>query len=268
MWVAQVHRPSTFPEGRLTLQTSRAKHSRSYVECPYHVTLIDKLSKHFKYLCLEVFFTKYNFFFNGSSAQSGPWPLIEFRNHFSQKVGLLGWVISPSQGLYRNTGQHKHRINAHTHHTSHIHALSGIRTHDPSVRASEDSSCLRQRGYRDRLASERAKTVHALDCAAAVTGPQNIIRVIKWRRWDGECISHAWKEGEVYTEFYSENRKQRNWSVRRKWNNTLIMLKCEDVETPPPRGGVFWVAERILAFQERFCSVDLLKAYEGVILIT
>jgi hypothetical protein len=30
------------------------------------------------------------------------------------------------------------------------HALSGIRTHDPSVRASEDSSCLRQRGHCDR----------------------------------------------------------------------------------------------------------------------
>jgi hypothetical protein len=30
-----------------------------------------------------------------------------------------------------------HRINAHRY----IHALSGIRTHDPSVRASEDGSC-------------------------------------------------------------------------------------------------------------------------------
>jgi hypothetical protein len=31
-----------------------------------------------------------------------------------------------------------------------IHALSGIRTHDPRVRAREDSSCLRRRGYCDR----------------------------------------------------------------------------------------------------------------------
>jgi hypothetical protein len=31
-----------------------------------------------------------------------------------------------------------------------MHALSGIRTHDPSVRVSEDSSCLRRRGYCDR----------------------------------------------------------------------------------------------------------------------
>jgi hypothetical protein len=31
-----------------------------------------------------------------------------------------------------------------------IHASSGIRTHDPSVRASEDSPCLRLRGHCDR----------------------------------------------------------------------------------------------------------------------
>jgi hypothetical protein len=55
-------------------------------------------------------------------------------------------------------------------HTPNIHALSGIRAHDHSVRGSEDSSYLRWLGYRDRLASERAKTVHALDRAAAVTG--------------------------------------------------------------------------------------------------
>jgi hypothetical protein len=32
-----------------------------------------------------------------------------------------------------------------------IHGLSGIQTHDPSVRTNEDSSCLRQRGHCDRL---------------------------------------------------------------------------------------------------------------------
>jgi hypothetical protein len=78
-------------------------------------------------------------------AHSGPRPLIQFRNHSSQAVGPLGRVISPSQGRYLHTGQHKHRINAHTD----IHALSGIRDYDPSVRASEDSSCLRPRGYCD-----------------------------------------------------------------------------------------------------------------------
>jgi hypothetical protein len=65
--------------------------------------------------------------------------------HFSvrilrQSIGLLGQGISPSQDRYL----HKHRINTD------IHALSGIRTHDPSFRASENSSCLRPRGQCDR----------------------------------------------------------------------------------------------------------------------
>jgi hypothetical protein len=72
----------------------------------------------------------------------GPWPLHQLRDLFTQTAGLLGRVISSSQG-----GQHKHRINAHTD----IHTLSGIRMHDPSVPANEDSLCLRQRGYCDRL---------------------------------------------------------------------------------------------------------------------
>jgi hypothetical protein len=38
----------------------------------------------------------------------------------------------------------------HTHTHTHIHASSGTRTHDPSVRASEDSLWLRPRGHYDR----------------------------------------------------------------------------------------------------------------------
>jgi hypothetical protein len=65
----------------------------------------------------------------------GPGLFINFVIIFTQTLGLLGRVISPSQGRYLHTQQHKHRINAHTD----IYALSGIRTHDPSVRASEIS---------------------------------------------------------------------------------------------------------------------------------
>jgi hypothetical protein len=57
---------------------------------------------------------------------------LQFLN-LRHSVGLLGRRISPSQGRYL----YKHRINTN------IRALSGIRTHDPSVRAGEDSSCLR-----------------------------------------------------------------------------------------------------------------------------
>jgi hypothetical protein len=81
-------------------------------------------------------------------AHSGPRPLIQFRNHFSQTVGLLGRVISSSQGRYLNTGKHKHRINAYTHETS-----------------------MPQVGFEPQIpVSQRAKTFHALDRAATVTG--------------------------------------------------------------------------------------------------
>jgi hypothetical protein len=72
------------------------------------------------------------------------WALASFSVSWSilQTVGLLGRVISSSQGLIQdNTNTDKHR------HTPNIHALCGIRTHDPSLRASEDSSCLRPLDY-------------------------------------------------------------------------------------------------------------------------
>jgi hypothetical protein len=71
-----------------------------------------------------------------------------FKIFLTQTVGLLGRVISPSQGRYQHRGQHKHRTNAHTD----THALYGIRTHVPSARESEDSSCPRPRGHCDRHA--------------------------------------------------------------------------------------------------------------------
>jgi hypothetical protein len=66
---------------------------------------------------------------------------------YTQTVGLLGPVISPSQDLCLHTEQQNHRINLHN---IHIHASSRIRTHDTSVRASKDGSCLRPRGRCDR----------------------------------------------------------------------------------------------------------------------
>jgi hypothetical protein len=61
----------------------------------------------------------------------GPGLFFTFVIFFTQTVGLLGQEISSSQGRYLHTLQHKHRINEHTD----IHALRGIRTHDPSFRA-------------------------------------------------------------------------------------------------------------------------------------
>jgi hypothetical protein len=65
-----------------------------------------------------------------------------------QTAGLLGRVIRSSQGLYLNTGQHKHRINTYT-----------CKTSITSV------------GFEPMIsASERTTTVHTLDSSATVTG--------------------------------------------------------------------------------------------------
>jgi hypothetical protein len=88
------------------------------------------------------------FFFHWLYSPLEPWPLIFGFMIILQTVGLLGRVISSKQGLYLNTGQHKHRINTYTHQTS--------------------MPCMR---FEPMIpASERAKTVHALDRSATVTG--------------------------------------------------------------------------------------------------
>jgi hypothetical protein len=76
------------------------------------------------------------------SAHSGSRPLILFRNHFFT-VGRT--PVARPLPKQRTTQTQNKRI-----HTPNIHALSGIRTHDPSVRAREDSSYLRPRSYCDR----------------------------------------------------------------------------------------------------------------------
>jgi hypothetical protein len=73
-----------------------------------------------------------------------PWPLVQFLNLYI--AGRTPWkgdqpVAKP---LLAYTGQHKHRINAHTH------ASKEFQPRIPSVRAGEDSSCLRPRGQCDQ----------------------------------------------------------------------------------------------------------------------
>jgi hypothetical protein len=46
---------------------------------------------------------------------------------------------------------HTHRTTQHRKTRTHVHASTGIRNHDLSVRAAEDSKCLRLLGHWDRL---------------------------------------------------------------------------------------------------------------------
>jgi hypothetical protein len=53
-------------------------------------------------LCIHFFFQL------ASTVCMGPWPsLMDFSIH-RHLIGLLGWGISPTQGLYQNTETHRH----------------------------------------------------------------------------------------------------------------------------------------------------------------
>jgi hypothetical protein len=61
---------------------------------------------------------------------------LSYGTAYTQSVGLLGRGIRLSQGRYLHTEQHKQNKRTD------IHASSGIRTHDPNVRAGEEVSTI------------------------------------------------------------------------------------------------------------------------------
>jgi hypothetical protein len=110
----------------------------------------------------------------------------QFLDH-SQTVGLLGRVISSSHGLCLNTETRTPT------HTSNIQVLSGSGTHDPVLRASEDSACLRLLGYRDRhQVHYRPKTVFG----AFLRHKISLRLLLHERFWHVLAISHVavWKQ--------------------------------------------------------------------------
>jgi hypothetical protein len=89
------------------------------------------------------------YIFYGSSSPFRALSLTQFRNH-SFTDCTTPWTSDQCDKMplpkHRTTQTQKKRM-----HTPNIHALSGIRTHDPRFWASEDSSCLRPRVYCDQL---------------------------------------------------------------------------------------------------------------------
>jgi hypothetical protein len=89
-------------------------------------------------------------------SQFGPWPTsmklsVSLQFTRSETFGRTPWA--EDQLVARPLPIHKYRkTHIHTQEPN-THALSWIRTHDPSFRASEDSACLRPLGYRDRHTS-------------------------------------------------------------------------------------------------------------------
>jgi hypothetical protein len=88
------------------------------------------------------------FFFLWLYSPFGPCRLTyrRFLELFRHMVGLLGRVICPSQGFYL------HRTTQHRKTRTNIHALSGIRTHDPSNQPAKTQAS-------DRTATVTGKTL-------------------------------------------------------------------------------------------------------------
>jgi hypothetical protein len=81
-----------------------------------------------------------------SPAVQPPWALasdFQFHDHFTD--GRTPWTRDRPLFKHRTTQTQNKHI-----HLPKIHALCGIRTHEPGFRASENSSCLRPLCYRDR----------------------------------------------------------------------------------------------------------------------
>jgi hypothetical protein len=79
-------------------------------------------------------------------------PLLEHKADFS-----VSWSFTDcrtpwtgDQLVARPLPKHRATQTQKNAHTPKIHALNGIRIHDPGLQASEDSSCLRPLGYSDR----------------------------------------------------------------------------------------------------------------------
>jgi hypothetical protein len=99
----------------------------------------------------------------------GPCLCFQFHDHFTD--GRTPWTSD--QLIARPLPKHRttQTQNKHTH-TPNIHALCGIRTHDPGFRAREDSSCLRSLGYRDLHST---KTLPSKSCILLAVLLPNII---------------------------------------------------------------------------------------------
>jgi hypothetical protein len=72
-------------------------------------------------------------------------------------------------------------------HTPNTHALSPIRTHDPSVRASEDISCHRPRGYCDRPVMNYKVYKASGRCLISVFIPEGLKKTKKDLSQDSKC---------------------------------------------------------------------------------
>jgi hypothetical protein len=98
------------------------------------------------------------------------------------------WCFTQLVGpLRRRSVRRKVSTCTHTHiektHVD-IHTSAGVRIHDPSFRAREDSSCLRQRGHCERLSRLTTNAnVSVYDVSSALISHKSVFRNVS-KNWD------------------------------------------------------------------------------------
>jgi hypothetical protein len=115
---------------------------------------------------------------------------------YTQSVGLLGRGISPSQGRYLHTKEHKHRISAET-----SMPWVGFETTIPVF--------------------ERAKTFHALDRAATVIGFKLLLDEWNIRTW----VRHVAYRYQMHGRYWSGNLNGREPLEGVRMYGIIIVIK-------------------------------------------
>jgi hypothetical protein len=126
------------------------------------------------------------FIFEWLYSPCGSWPLFQFLDLFT--IGRTPWtsdqLVTRSLPIHRATQtQNKHIY------TPNIHALSGIRSHDHSVRASEDSSSatvIGQSLYYDlNILGVSGHTNIAIECLQVLSLSGSVYRSSHWWSYGG-----------------------------------------------------------------------------------
>jgi len=116
---------------------------------------------------------------------------LKLMNLFRQLVGFLGWRLAwRKTSTY--TGEHKNRKTR-----THIHASSGILTHNPSVWPAEKCTCLRPRGHWDRpfkfsrLNNSPIRRYTSVKLMYLLTHGQINLETICWYKFHDKYIQRA-----------------------------------------------------------------------------
>jgi hypothetical protein len=136
----------------------------------------------------------------------------------SRTVGRTPWTSAELKASTHTQTQK----NSRTTETLNIHAQSGIRTDGFCVHASEDSSCLRPLGYRDRLSFYIGKKIHSLG-HVIFRRTRRRRRVIV--RWDviGEGVSDIYYyDGHILLWPITEAARSKAWTVFVRPNAGLV----------------------------------------------